>query len=43
MIPCVGYAISILLITEDDKDGMMLPAIGEDKNGDATRLLLANR
>jgi len=39
MIPCVSYAISILLITEDDKDGMMLPTIGEDKNGDATRFL----
>lgn len=42
MIPCVSYAISILLITEDDKDGVMLPAIGEDKNGDATRLLFVN-
>ena len=42
MIPCVSYAISILLITEDDKDGMMLPVIGEDKNGDATRLLFVN-
>lgn len=42
MIPCVSYAISILLITEDDKDGMMLPAIGEDKNGDAPIFLYVN-
>ena len=36
MIPRVSYVISSLLITEDDQDGMMLPAIGEDNNGDAT-------
>ena len=36
MIPRVSYVISSLLITEDDQDGMRLPAIGEDKNGDAT-------
>ena len=36
MIPRVSYVISFLLITEDDQDGMMLRAIGEDNNGDAT-------
>ena len=36
MIPRVSYVISSLLITEDDQDGMMLPAIAEDNNGDAT-------
>ena len=36
MIPRVSYVISSLLITEDDQDGMMLLAIGEDNNGDAT-------
>lgn len=36
MIPRISYVISSLLITEDDQDGMMIPAIGEDNNGDAT-------